>query len=687
MNLRKQETKSEDITTKNKKKYSFKVLQKLLIGILMPLIIVLIVVGILLNSQVINTISTIEGDYLSAETKRGAEQINGYFEKYFGIVETASKLDKVSEALQNWQAETFDTTEIYQNTKNELSKIQSLYKDQILNIHLANVDKKELLQTNGSYATVKELDITSRPWYQLVMKEQKTIICDAYTDFNTGEFIVTVSTPIMSNGKVIGVISANVAISSLIQDLSNIKIGNTGYIVLFDSEGNTIYHPLEEYMFKNASDIPFSQNMKDAILNKQQVSNMKYTRNDVETYGTTLILEKGGYTVLTAMPTAEYNIYSAKTQYTTMISFIICILLLVVLIVIIASQIVKNLGILAKGAKKLADGELDVEIAVNSRDEIGMLAEHTRNIVSRLKEYIIYIDEISKVLNEIGNGNLAFELQHDYNGDFAKVKTALLDIQKNMSDTLRTISQASEQVDCGANQIAQGAQIQAQGATEQASSIEEISAQIQELSDDAENNVETALNISKNLGNMGQKILTSNTEMKHLLKAMDNISNKSNEIIKIIKTIEDIAFQTNILALNAAVEAARAGTAGKGFAVVADEVRNLAAKSAEAAKNTTNLIQGSVDAVDDGYKIAEKTANVLESATLETEQIVASVSDISNSYQELTEQLGHIKIGMEQISNVVQTNSATAEESAASGEELLGQANMLKQLIDKFRLQ
>ena len=118
MNLRKQETKSEDITTKGKKKYSFKVLQKLLIGILMPLIIVLIVVGILLNSQVINTISTIEGDYLSAETKRGAEQINGYFEKYFGIVETASKLDKVSEALQNWQAETFDTTEIYQNTKN-----------------------------------------------------------------------------------------------------------------------------------------------------------------------------------------------------------------------------------------------------------------------------------------------------------------------------------------------------------------------------------------------------------------------------------------------------------------------------------------------------------------------------------------------------------------------------------------
>lgn len=687
MNLRKKENKSEDIVQQGQKKYSFGVLQKLLIGILLPLIIVLVGVGVLLNSQVIDTIGTIEGNYLSAETKRGAEQIDGYFEKYFGIVETASQLDAVSEALQNWQAETFDTTEIYQNTKNELSKIQSLYKDQILNIHLANIEKKELLQTNGSYATVKELDITSRPWYQLAMKEQKTIICDAYTDYNTGKFIVTVSTPVMVNGKVVGIISANVAIERLIQDLSNIKIGNTGYIVVFDSQGNTIYHPLEEYMFKNASDIPFSQNMRDAVLNKQEVSNMKYTRDGIETYGATLTLEKGGYTVLTALPISEYNAYSAKTQYTTMISFVVCILLLVVIIVFIASQIVKNLRILTKCAKKLADGELDVEITVDSRDEIGMLAEDIRNIVSRLKEYIIYIDEIEKVLDEIGNGNLAFELQHDYSGDFAKVKKALLDIQANMSNTLRTISQASEQVDCGANQIAQSAQVQAQGATEQASSIEEVSAQIHELSNDAETSVETALNISKNLGSMGQKILTSNTEMKHLLEAMNNISNKSNEIIKIIKTIEDIAFQTNILALNAAVEAARAGTAGKGFAVVADEVRNLAAKSAEAAKNTTNLIQGSVDAVNSGYEIAEKTANVLESATIETENIVGNVSDISNSYQELTRQLGQIKIGMEQISSVVQTNSATAEESAAAGEELLGQATMLKDLMQKFHLQ
>ena len=687
MNLQKKQNKSENKVQQRQKKYSFGVLQKLLIGILIPLVIILVGVGFLLNSQVINIITTIEGEYLSAETKRGAEQIDGYFERYFGIVEAASQLDTVSEALQNWQAETFDTTEIYQTTKNELLKIQNLYKDQILNIHLANIDKKELLQTNGSYTTVKDLDITSRPWYQLAMKEQKTIICDAYTDYNTGEFIVTVSTPITVNQKVVGIISANVAISSLIQDLSNIKIGNTGYVVLFDSQGNTIYHPVEEYMFKNASDIPFSQNMKDAVLSKQEVSNTQYSRDGIEAYGATLNLEKGGYTLLTALPIAEYTEYALNTQYTIIISFCMCFLLLVIVIVFIARQIIKNLAKLTKGAKKLADGELDVEITVDSNDEIGMLAEHIQNIVSRLKEYIIYIDEIAKILGEIGQGKLAFELKHDYNGDFAKVKKALLDIQSNMSDTLRTISQAAEQVDCGANQIAQGAQIQAQGATEQASSVQEISAQIQELSNDAENNVENALNISKNLGSMGQKILTSNTEMKHLLEAMDNISNKSNEIIKIIKTIEDIAFQTNILALNAAVEAARAGTAGKGFAVVADEVRNLAEKSAEAAKNTTNLIQGSVDAVDSGYKIAEKTANVLESATVETEQIVGSVSDISDSYQELAKQLGQIKIGMEQISNVVQTNSATAEESAASGEELLGQANMLKNLMEKFHLQ
>ena len=241
-------------------------------------------------------------------------------------------------------------------------------------------------------------------------------------------------------------------------------------------------------------------------------------------------------------------------------------------------------------------------------------------------------------------------------------------------------------MDCGADQIAQGAQTQAQGATEQASSVEALSDKLRQLHLEAEQNVDNAAVVSENTRKMGAEMQKSNQEMTSLLGAIDNISQQSNEIVKIIKVIEDIAFQTNILALNAAVEVARAGAAGKGFAVVADEVRNLAAKSAEAAKNTTTLIQHSVEAVEQGRKIATGTAQILRGTTADAEENVEKVAVIAQSYQDITRELDQISQGISQIAGVIQSNSATAEESAAASEELSGQAQMLKGMIQGFQL-
>ena len=343
----------------------------------------------------------------------------------------------------------------------------------------------------------------------------------------------------------------------------------------------------------------------------------------------------------------------------------------------IVHSITKPVSEIDNVARKIADGELNESIRYQSKDELGVLAVNFNKTVTRLRDYVNYIDEISSILNEVADGNLLFQLTYDYAGEFAKVKTALEHISDSLNTTLTQINQSSEQVASGSDQVASGSQALSQGATEQASSIEELAATI---------NAESAKNASRQASIVGEQITVSNDSMKHMTIAMNEISEKSSQIGKIIKTIEDIAFQTNILALNAAVEAARAGEAGKGFAVVADEVRNLASKSAEASKDTANLIEGSMQAVEKGTQIANSTAEQLSQVVSGAQEIVNTIDDIATASQRQSDSIRQVTTGVDQISSVIQTNSATAEESAAASEELSGQAQILKNLVSKFRL-
>lgn len=563
-------------------------------------------------------------------------------------------------------------------------------------------------ETNTGFVYEKHedaFDNFEKEYYRKIKSSGEVYVMEPYVYELQGESIMMISViaPIYDvSGNFLGVAGCDVALD----DLQSQNFANAGYssthmvclaedsTVLVDtSNKNTIGQLAADGGYTQIADIAnelksINHNTSEKNDNSVYVLNSKIdnfvTGGQGHSVTVPVNLKSGNsWSLYLSISQSEFYEQIIKdTLFLTVVVGIFGVLLLSVMYYSIKKQL-KPISCITAGAEKLEAGDLAIQIEVGSDDELGRLAESFNATSDILNNYV---DDISKQLSEMANNNMNITISEEYIGDFIPIKTSIEKIADSLNHTLYEITKAANEVSANSNTVSTGAQILSQGSTEQAEAIDHLAVSIENLSNDVTSNAQEAEEANMTVGKVSQWIETSNQEMQKMVSAMNDIRYTSTEIKKIIKTIEDIAFQTNILALNASVEAARAGVSGKGFAVVADEVRNLAAKSAEAAKSTATLIGSSIQAVQNGMTIADETAKSLLNVVEGAKDVSAFVERISIASKHQKDTLEHLTTGVNQISSVVQANSETAEESAAVSVKLFQQANTLRELVDVFEL-
>ena len=546
-----------------------------------------------------------------------------------------------------------------------------------------NDDKKDYSSDENYKSCYSENKVIFTDPYVYTLNENTYLVSDIYVPIHT--------TDIAKN--VMGVLHVKLNVDVFSDVIGNISIGETGYAIVVDRNGYVIAQPDSTLLTEHLNYITLAQDDSSyssiaectgkAINGETGFAEVKLDGKD-KFVSYAPIEDTNGWSCLMIATPSEHtgNIYNSIIIGTIVAA--ICFVLSVLLIIAIVKKIIKPVKQCSDQIVTLSHGDLHqppLDFGNNIDKEISQLSESTNLISKNINEVIT---DINNMLESLGKGDLTYKPADVYFGDFAPLKDSYEHIMISLNKIMNNINKAGQLVATGSQQVADAAGNLSGGATKQAASVEELSASLNEVAEKVNRNAARATDAADNSAKATSLVESGNEQMNGLLDAMREIDDTSKEIAKIIRTIDDISFQTNILALNAAVEAARAGEAGKGFAVVADEVRNLAGKVADAASTTTELIKNSIKAVENGTKIANQTAETLKEIVTTTTETTGLVSDISTACAQQAEAIEQITVGVDQISSVVQTNSATSEECAAFAQELSVQANVLDDMVSKF---
>lgn len=552
-----------------------------------------------------------------------------------------------------------------------------------------------MADTNG-YDQIHEADISGEPFFQAAVLGN-SYMSTPYIDGSDSYLMV--AAPVREGDVVKGVLYFQCDTDILQSIIDGLQIGEEGEAYILDKDGTTIAYVDQETVMsrenvmQEAAANPGNEGLQTVaaierrmVAGEVGVERFYYAEdqsNNIQSYAP--ISGTDGWSIAVTIDEDEFM---RPADYGNFIQIVICVAVCIIVIVIslkvshsIAAPVVKC----ANRLLTLSQGDLRSPVPqVKSRDETRILADSTAQLV---KDFGGIVHEMENVLGAIANGDLSREVSgQGYPGDFAVLWESLRVIIEKLNSTMAGIISASGSVSTGSDQVASTAAALSQGAMEQTDAVEELSGTISNMSTEAKGIAQLTAQTKEVVNGAGEKLQESSEYIDSLNRAMSQITESSNEISRIIGTIENIAFQTNILAINASVEAARAGESGKGFAVVAEEVRNLAIRSDQAAKATQELIGRSVRAVEDGSQVVEKVTDSVITAVQLAGQAVEQMEQVAKAVGDQTDAIERVASGIEQISGVVQNNSATAQESAATSQELSGQAEMLKHLVSSFRL-
>lgn len=542
--------------------------------------------------------------------------------------------------------------------------------------------------TPTDFSIYDKSDTAHVGWYYTPVNNGAPLWMAPYLNENIGVYMISYVVPLTINGENLGVVGMDLDFT-LIENMANSsdEYETLSSFILNDSN-EVMYHKTLEY--GSSLESANTDGGLTDLLN--MLNDPAYNKSSINT-SFEGIAKQAVYTSLDNGMTLVFTVYNSEiNSQRNIIIFasigieVIVIAIGTVLAMIIARNMTKPLLRLSGAAERIADGELDVEVNDDGKDEIGALSRSFSKTASRLSSYVSCINEISDVLNDIADGKLDFSLTNDYAGEFAKIKTALENISDSLNETMNDIRCASEQVAGGAEQVASGAQALSQSSTEQAASIQELTEAVSSLEGKIQTNSESVRSAFGAAEKAAAGMKESSGNMSRMMTAMAEINDASEQINHIVKTVDGIATQTNILAINAAIEAARAGEAGKGFSVVAGEIQSLASKTAEATKDIAELVKNVMERVAHGTEAADSTEKSLESVVEVSMTIENELNGIAAGSEEQTRAAERISERITEISNAVQTNSATAEQSAAASEEMSSQAQLLQERISRFKL-